>query len=263
MKNKAKARYGNWISTNLMILVCNCLLLFLIVLLCLIVLTRGWLWIALVSVPTACILFLTAYLYLLRRAFSFEGGGMMGVIHQFLVDHLNWDGKGKLLEVGCGSAALTIRCAKKFKDAKCYGIDYWGAIWNYGQALCESNAKVEGVDERCFFSKGDANHLAFEDEIFDAVVSNFVYHEVRNNPDKYSLIRETLRVLKKGGSFSLLDLFGQKSIYGDFPAFVETLKREGITKIHYLAYSEKRMPLPRWMKIPGILSGVGLIYGIK
>ena len=38
-----------------------------------------------------------------------------------------------VLDVGCGAGALTIRCAKKFPEACCVGIDYWGIKWDYSQ----------------------------------------------------------------------------------------------------------------------------------
>lgn len=79
----------------------------------------------------------------------------MGKMHQNLVDHMEWDEKGKLLDIGCGAGALTIRCAKKYPDA---------------------------------------------------AVSNFVFHEVRTQPDKRQVVREALRVVKKGGSFAFQDM---------------------------------------------------------
>ena len=45
------------------------------------------------------------------------------------------------------------------------------------------------------------NKLDFPDESFDAVVSNYVYHNIMGS-DKRALLLETLRVLKKGGVFA-------------------------------------------------------------
>ena len=50
--------------------------------------------------------------------------------------------------------------------------------YGYGQAMCEKNAESEGVGFRCAFRHGDANKLDFPDESFDAVVSNYVYHNI-------------------------------------------------------------------------------------
>ena len=114
------------------------------------------------------------------------------------------DGKGTLLDVGCGSGALSIRAALTWPEAQVTGIDYWGVAYGYGQPMCEKNAESEGVGFRCAFRHGDANKLDFPDESFDAVVSNYVYHNVMG-ADKQALLLETLRVLKKGGVFALND----------------------------------------------------------
>ena len=71
------------------------------------------------------------------------------------------------------------------------------------------------------FQKGDAAKLDFPDETFDAVVSNFVFHEVRTAKDKRDVVRESLRVLKKGGAFSLQDMLAQKALYGDMEDLVK------------------------------------------
>lgn len=68
-----------------------------------------------------------------------------------------------------------------------------------------------GVASRIHFEKGDAAHLNYADETFDAAVSNFVFHEVHSARDKRDVVREALRVVKRGGAFSFQDLFAQKA----------------------------------------------------
>lgn len=138
-----------------------------------------------------------AYMYRCHEEFAFGKGNMMAKVHEHLVQHLDWDGKGKLLDIGCGAGALTVRCAKAFPEAQLTGMDYWGAEWNYAKDQCERNAKAEGVADRITFEKGDAAHLAYPDESFDAAVSNFVFHEVRTAKDKRDVVREALRVVKR------------------------------------------------------------------
>lgn len=72
---------------------------------------------------------------------------------------------------------------------------------------------------------GDATDLDFEDETFDAVTSNYVYHNIMG-VNKQELLLETLRVLKKGGTFAIHDIMS-KGRYGDMQAFVESLKAQG------------------------------------
>ena len=164
--------------------------------------------------------------------------------------------------MGCGAGALTIRCAKKFPEACSMGIDYWGIKWDYSQRMCQHNAEAEGVTDRCTFQHGDANDLDFADNSFDAVVSNFVYHEINDGKNREELLRETIRVLKPGGSFALQDLFGQKSTYGDFQGIIERLRANTVSEIHY-ADSATEIPIPKWLRVSGMMSGVGIIYGKK
>ena len=60
---------------------------------------------------------------------------------------------------------------------------------------------------------------------FDAVVSNYVYHNI-TGADKRALLRETLRVLKKGGVFALNDEM-KPHMYGDMEAFAQELRDIG------------------------------------
>lgn len=218
---------------------------------------------AIVGVLFVIVLIFTLYMKKCRDIFDFNKGGLMGKVHQNLVDHLEWDGNGQLLDIGCGAGALTIRCAKTFSNAVLKGMDYWGTEWNYAKEQCESNAKAEGVDSRITFQKGDAAKLDFEDESFDAAVSNFVFHEVRTQPDKRMVVKEALRVVKKGGAFAFQDMFSQKTLYGDMNEFVEILKQEGIAEVHYIGNLEKQDFIPDFVTAPWMLQGVGLLYGKK
>ena len=140
---------------------------------------------------------------------------------------LRW--QGDLLDVGCGSGALSIRAALTWPEAQVTGIDYWGAAYGYGQAMCEKNAASEGVATRCRFQHGDAHQLDFPDDTFDAVVSNYVYHNI-TGADKHTLLRETLRVLKPGGVFALNDDMKPR-MYGDMEAFAQDLREAGFQEV--------------------------------
>ncbi|SFG43369.1 class I SAM-dependent methyltransferase [Prevotella sp. KH2C16] len=261
--NRYEPEYGNWIPVKLVGILLSITLVFFVVFGLTMLYSESTLLKVLTTLLFLAAVFIFGYMIYVRRAFDFRHGGLMGKIHQYVLDHLAWDGKGRLLDVGCGSGALTIRCAKAFAEAECTGIDYWGAMWDYNQKMCERNAEIEGVSDRCSFRKDDANRLEFRDETFDAVVSNFVYHEVHNNPDKEALIRETLRVLKKGGAFALHDLFSNKQIYKDFDTIINHLKADGISELHFVPNTEKTLPMPQLTQMPGMLTGLGMIYGKK
>ncbi len=194
----------------------------------------------------------------------------MAEIHQFLVDHFPWteavgpQGKGRILDIGCGAAALTNRVAKTFPEAELVGMDYWGAEWSYAKEQCEKNASLEGVADRVSFQKGDAAKLDFADESFDGAVSNFVFHEVKTAPDKREVVREALRVVRRGGAFAFQDLFDQKSLYGDIQVLLEELQKDGTVKeIHYIPHVEKQDFVPGFVQAPWMIQGVGLLYGIR
>jgi ubiquinone/menaquinone biosynthesis C-methylase UbiE len=132
---------------------------------------------------------------------------------------------GKGLDVGCGSGALTIACAKKNPNAQMVGIDRWGKEYaSFSKTLCESNAEAEGA-ANVSFGQGDATKLGFEDETFDAVTSNYVYHNIPSR-DRQAILLETLRTLKKGGTFAIHDIMS-KSKYGDIESFAKKLKDMG------------------------------------
>ena len=95
--------------------------------------------------------------------------------------------------------------------------------------MCERNSASEGVAARCRFQHGDANHLDFPDESFDAVVSNYVYHNI-TSADKRALLMETLRVLKKGGVFALNDEMKPR-MYGDMEKFAQELRDMGYQEV--------------------------------
>ena len=165
-------------------------------------------------------------------------------VHQTILSHMDYDGKGTLLDVGCGSGALSIRAALTWQETKVVGIDYWAPVYNYSQALCEKNAVSEGAGDRCTFCRGDANKLDFPDGSFDAVVSNYVYHNI-TGADKQQLLLETLRVLKKGGVFALNDEM-KPGMYGDMEAFAQKLRIWDMRK-----YALLTLPKSIWLTPPG------------
>ena len=136
---------------------------------------------------------------------------------------------GRGLDVGCGSGALTIACAKRNPRAQMVGIDRWGKEYaSFNLPLCERNAEAEGV-RNVTFLRGNAVKLDFPDKTFDAVTSNYVYHNIKGK-DKQQLLSETLRVLKKGGTFAIHDIMSPRE-YGDMRAFVKKLKECGYEKV--------------------------------
>lgn len=89
---------------------------------------------------------------------------MMAGVHEHLVDHLKWNGEGKLLDIGCGAAALTVRCAKAFPEARITAVDYWGVEWSYAKEQCERNARIEELQIRSLSGKVMLQNWIFRTE---------------------------------------------------------------------------------------------------
>ena len=175
---------------------------------------------------------LTVWAVSMYRAFDYSGKRQMArQIIEGTAAYVKLPEGGKVLDVGCGSGALGIAVGKRNPRAEIVGIDRWGKEYaSFSKALCESNAKAEGVS-RISFQQGDATHLDFPNETFDAVVSNYVYHNIPGDRQQYLL--ETLRTLKKGGTFALHDIFS-RSKYGDMQAFVKKLKDMGYSQVELI-----------------------------
>ena len=150
--------------------------------------------------------------------------------------------------------------AKRNPNANIVGLDRWGKEYaSFNKSLCESNAKAEGVSNTSF-RRGDATRLSFADETFDAVMSNYVYHNILSN-DRQAILLETLRTLKKGGTFAIHDIFS-KSRYGDMQAFVKKLKDMGYEKVELIDTTNGKFMSKTesiWME----LSGSALLVGRK
>ena len=202
----------------------------------------------------------SVWMILLYRAFSYNGKRQMSrKIIEGIAGYVKLPDGGKGLDVGCGSGALAIACAKRNPKAAFIGIDRWGKEYaSFNKPLCESNAKAEGVNN-ISFERGDATHLDFPDESFDAVVSNYVYHNIPGDRQAYLL--ETLRVLKKGGMFAIHDIFS-KSRYGDMQAFVKKLKDMGYADVRLIDTTDGTW-ITKWESVWMELAGSALLIGKK
>jgi len=213
-------------------------------------------------IPAAFFILVAVFLSYVRFKLSPRAGNVQESIWRLVLDHLHWDGEGKALDIGCGNGALAIKLAQRHARAHVLGIDYWGKKWDYSMKVCERNAAIEGVGDRVAFRKGSAASLPFADEYFDAAVSNFVFHEVGGVGDKREVIREALRVLKKGGRFAFQDEFLIRKMYGDIDSLIATIKSWGIAKVEFIQTRNSPF-IPRLLKAPFILGTMGMIRGEK
>ena len=198
----------------------------------------------------------------LYRTFSYNGKKQFAKrIIDHVSDYVKLPDGGVGLDVGCGSAALTIACAKKNPKATMVGLDRWGKEYaSFNQNLCRNNARAEGVEKRTSFVQGDACKLNYPDGQFDAVTSNFCYHNIPST-NRQAIILETLRVLKKGGVFAIHDEFS-RSKYGDINKLVKTLRDMGYEKVEFLDTTNGLFMTPKEASILA-LHGSGLLVGKK
>ncbi|WP_130836614.1 class I SAM-dependent methyltransferase [Lachnoclostridium sp. Marseille-P6806] len=252
-----KADYKNWMPKGMILIVAAAAALAAVT----------GIWVSYVPARIAagilCIVFSAVLLWMIAmyRAFDYRGKRQMSrQIIEGIAEYVNVPAGGALLDVGCGSGALTIACAKRNPAAVITGLDRWGKDYaSFSRELCERNAEAESVTNTRFV-QGDAVSLNFPDESFDAVASNYVYHNIPSK-NRQELLLEALRILKKGGTFAIHDIFS-KSKYGDMDAFVEKLKDMGCSEVRlipttdglFMTHSESR-----WMG----LGGSALLLGRK
>ncbi|MEZ4668370.1 MAG: methyltransferase domain-containing protein [Anaerolineae bacterium] len=256
--NTPSVNFGNWIRRRIV-------LAFLIAGLILIGLSalipspliRIVLWLA-----AAVMLIIFVYLTYVYYQFSEQGGGVQRRLWTLVIDHLHWNHRGQVLDIGTGNAPLALLVATQNPEAQVTGIDYWGTAWEYSQQVCERNAAAMGVAQRTHFQKASASNLPFEDGTFDAAISHFVFHEVADTPDKREVIREALRVIRKGGAFAFQDMFLDKELYGDLDAMLATIRSWGIEEVQFVVTC-KTLNLPRLLLHPRVLGKAALIYGQK
>lgn len=98
-----------------------------------------------------------------------------------------------VLDIGCGIGGPARQIAETF-GSTVVGVDH--RFERIIEAMLRTAAL--GMRSRVSFHIADAEHLPFEDEVFDAAISQATLDRI---PDKIGVIRETFRVLKQGGRF--------------------------------------------------------------
>ncbi len=255
---KIKAKYQTWIRIYKLLIFCVISLILLLVTLLPVNLYLRVLS-GILALPFIYIAFILSYSVYQFAAF---GGNYQSKIHDLIVAKVNWDGKGKILDIGTGSGSLIIKLAKTFPKSFLTGIDYWGGNWEYSKAQCQQNAEIEGVSDRIDFLKASAAELPFNDDEFDIIVSCLTFHEVKDTENKTEVIKEALRVLKPGGEFVFLDLFMGEKIFGDEKELLNVLKKHGVSELNGYKLA-KEMKLPKLLLNKKVLGNAMILSGRK
>ena len=120
-------------------------------------------------------------------------GGLNATEELAEVCHINKD--TYVLEVGCGIGLTACYLAKRH-GCRVVGVDISEQMIEWSQ----KRANRERVADRLDFRTADAQHLPFEDGLFDAVICESVTAFL-NDPQK--AVREYVRVAKPGGYVGL------------------------------------------------------------
>lgn len=128
-------------------------------------------------------------------------------VNRIFVDDLLAAGfkAGDVLDVGTGTALIPIELAQRLEesaDVVEYRIMAIDAAVNMLD-LAVYNIEAAGLTERITLANEDSKNLAFENEMFDAVISNSIIHHI---PEPRECVVEMLRVLKSDGLIFVRDL---------------------------------------------------------
>jgi SAM-dependent methyltransferase len=219
-------------------------------------------WFLLLLVPFALFGYITMILALTVYRFAPRGGDFQRRIHDLIVAKVELPAASRALDVGCGSGSLVIKLAKASADSTVTGIDSWGRDWEYSKELCEDNARIEGVAARTAFLKHSGAALGFADGSFDAVVSCLTFHEIGDVQRKSDGVLEALRVLRPGGRYVFLDLFGDPAFYPSLEDVREVIGRAGASIVEFGSLAGS-LPLPFPLRHPKVLGHAMLIVGTK
>ncbi|WP_328876129.1 methyltransferase domain-containing protein [Streptomyces sp. NBC_00287] len=104
----------------------------------------------------------------------------------------------RVLDVASGRGTTALRLAYAH-GVRVDGVDYAPA----NTALAQGAAQAAGLADQTVFVTGDAEHLPYEDGVFDAVVCECA---LCTFPDKAQAASEFARVLKPGGRVGITDV---------------------------------------------------------
>lgn len=157
--------------------------------------------------------------------------------------------EGKMiLDVGCGNGNTVLEIAKQVgPGGKAVGIDFSLE----GISIAKKKSVEFGLDKVAEFRVADAENLPFEDNYFDAVISECV---VCLAPNKQKTLNEKARVLKCGGKIVMHDVVSKvrmpravqtnPELYCGCiggavsqSAYIKMLKQAGLAEIRTVDYS--------------------------
>lgn len=104
----------------------------------------------------------------------------------------------RVLDLGCGTATLTLMVKAAQPDTEVVGLDGDSKVL----ALAEAKAARQGLEIQ--LDQGLSTELPYEDRTFDRAVTSLLFHHLTRD-DKVRTMQESLRVLKPGGELHVAD----------------------------------------------------------
>ena len=115
-----------------------------------------------------------------------------------LIDQANIASGQRILDIGCGTGTLALMLKRSHADLEVVGLD------PDPKALRRAKTKATRAGFSLQFDQGFADELPYTEDSFARVFSSFMFHHLEE-PDREKTLKEVVRVLKRGGSFHLLD----------------------------------------------------------
>lgn len=104
----------------------------------------------------------------------------------------------RVLDLGCGTATMTIALKKSSPQAEIFGLDGDRKILEFARR------KIEKAGLKIALNAGLSNEMPYASEFFDAVASSLFFHHLAAE-DKRRTLAEIRRVLKPGGTLHVAD----------------------------------------------------------
>jgi ubiquinone/menaquinone biosynthesis C-methylase UbiE len=122
-----------------------------------------------------------------------------GKIPRYFRERFPQFARGRVLDLGCGPADITVRFAKAFPEVTMLGVDGSDAMLAFGQRRVHE----EGLDLRVALENHYLPDSALEKRPFDAVICNSLLHHFA---DPVELWRTAARCAKPGAPVLMIDL---------------------------------------------------------
>jgi ubiquinone/menaquinone biosynthesis C-methylase UbiE len=121
-----------------------------------------------------------------------------GALHEELIAQARLEPGQRVLDLGCGTGSLAVRIRREHPAVEVVGLD------PDPKALAIARRKAERAGVALRLEQGYGDALPFDGDAFDRVTSSLMLHHLEL-ATRRGMLREALRVLRRGGSLHLVD----------------------------------------------------------